>query len=297
VPPLRVRPVDLRDQNVFLLVVSSVFAVLGVLLVAIRNASFGRRLTAMKDSPAATATLGQRLVLLKLSVFAGSTAIAGLGGVLMSMAVTSVAMETFGLTVSLALVMLTVVAGIGYVSGALVGGLIAGAGSTAVVLLLNRVATEHPDYAGSLTLVSHLVLVSVALVGISVAKNPSGFLHDLFAGHRRLAEAPRIRYAAVVVQVALYTLAWFDVIGTALLVLLSAALWFTLPGIGTALRAVNNRGAARAIPAALVGVDETYPPDLAIWLDRELGIRPMPAAAPPARRRADGVEEASRVAA
>jgi branched-subunit amino acid ABC-type transport system permease component len=299
VPPLQVGPVDLGDQDTFLLVVSAVFAVLGVVLVALRRSGYGRRLTAMKDSPAATATLGQRLILLKLSVFAVSTAIAGLGGIFMSMAVTSVAMDSFGLTVSLALVMLTVVSGIGYVSGALVGGLVAGAGSTAIVMLLNGVATEHPEYADGLTLVSHLVLVSVALVGVSVAKNPSGFLHDLFAGYRQLAGAPEVRNAGVLVQIMLYALTWFDVMGTALLVALSAALWLGLPRIGAALRPAKLGLPARPAPPELIGIDVDYPEDLVARLDHQLGTgsaavpsQPRPA---PARRRV--IEEAGRAPA
>ena len=64
--------------------VTVLFAVLGVGLVALRHSAYyGRRLTAMKDSPAASATLG-RAWSLKLSVFMLSAAIAGVGGALMT---------------------------------------------------------------------------------------------------------------------------------------------------------------------------------------------------------------------
>ena len=53
---------------------------LGVGLVALRHSSYGRRLSAMKDSPAACATLGQNPLRLKLSVFMLSAAIILVGG-------------------------------------------------------------------------------------------------------------------------------------------------------------------------------------------------------------------------
>jgi branched-chain amino acid transport system permease protein len=274
-PRLALGPVDLADDDVFLLISAVLFAGLGVGLVALRNSGYGRRLAAMKDSPAASAMLGQRLLWLKLSVFATSTAIAGLGGILMSMSLTSVTKDHFAFTLSLSLVMLAVVGGIGYVSGALFSGLIAGAGLTAVVTLLSETATGHPEFSRTLGVISHLVLVSTALAGMGVAQNPSGILHDVFAAHRRLAKAPEIRYGAVVVQCVLYALAWSDVLGTTLFVFLSLILWLSLPRIAPVLRPVKivGDGPARATPPELVGIDSDYPSDLASRLDKQLGIK------------------------
>jgi len=271
-PRLAVGPVDLADDDLFLLVSAVLFAGLGVGLVALRNSGYGRRLAAMKDSPAASAMLGQRLLWLKLSVFAISTGIAGLGGILMSMSLRSVTKEHFVFTLSLSLVMLAVIGGIGYISGALFGGLIAGAGLTAVVTLLSETATAHPEFDGALGVVSHLILVGSALAGIGIARNPSGVLHDVFAAHRRLAHAPEVRYGAVAVQCVLYALAWFDVLGTATFVFLSMALWLFLPSIGSALRPEKIPGAARPVPPELVGIDTDYPPGIADRLDEQLGI-------------------------
>ena len=102
----------------------------------------------MKDSPAASATLGQSLVKLKLSVFMLSAAIAGLGGILMATALGSVTSDNFIIFLSLALLMLTVVFGIGYVSGALFGGLLAGVGFGIVVATFNNLAQHHADLHG-----------------------------------------------------------------------------------------------------------------------------------------------------
>ena len=86
VPPPKLGPIDLHSPKTFLTVSTCIFVILGIGLVALRRSSYGRRLAAMKDSPAAAATLGQNLVKLELSVFMISAAIAGLGGILLSAA-------------------------------------------------------------------------------------------------------------------------------------------------------------------------------------------------------------------
>lgn len=277
ISPLKVGPLDLADQDAFLYTVATVFAVLGVGIVALRNSGYGRRLAAMKDSPAAAVMLGQRLVRLKLSVFMISTAIAGLGGIFMSMALSSVSSEHFVYVLSLSLVMLTVVGGIGYVSGALFGGLLAGGGFTLIVGTFNDLSIENPVHADTFSILSHLFLVLTALIGIGVAQNPSGNLALIFHGQRMLAKAPEIRYAAIAVTVALYALAYFDVIGTWTFATLVLVLWMVLPSIGTALRgskllSPEALAARDATPLELVGIDEPYPDTLAEHLDRELGL-------------------------
>ena len=69
------------NQWKWFLLMSAVFAVIGVGLVILRRSAYGRRLAAMKDSPAACATLGMNVVRTKLSVFGLSSAIAAIGGV------------------------------------------------------------------------------------------------------------------------------------------------------------------------------------------------------------------------
>lgn len=275
--PLKVGPLDLGDQDVFLYTAATIFAVLGVGVIALRNSGYGRRLAAMKDSPAAAVMLGQRLVRLKLSVFMISTAIAGLGGILMSMALSSVTSDHFVYTLSLSLVMLTVVGGIGYVSGALFGGLIAGAGFSLIVGTFNELGSAHPEHASTFSIISHLILVAVALVGVGVAHNPSGNMSSIFAGHRFLAGAPEVRYAAIGVTVVLYGLAYAGVIGTWTFGILVAVLWMALPALGLWLRAERllppeALAARRGVPLELVGVDVPYPDGFGGQLDRTLGL-------------------------
>lgn len=277
VPALKVGPLDFADQDTFLYAVATTFAVLGVGVIALRNSGYGRRLAAMKDSPAATAMLGQRLVRLKLSVFMISTGIAGLGGVFMSMALTSVTSDQFVYTLSLSLVMLTVVGGIGYVSGALFGGLMAGGGFALIVGTFNELAIEHPVHADSFGILAHVFLVLTALIGIGVGDNPSGNMHQIFRGQRTLAKAPEIRYGALAVTGVLYALAFMEVIGTWTFAIVVLILWQALPAIGTALRPHKMLSpealAARKLPGIeRVGIDTPYPEDYGEHLDRQLGL-------------------------
>jgi ABC-type branched-subunit amino acid transport system permease subunit len=235
--------------------------------------------------------LGQRLVRLKLSVFMISTAIAGLGGIFMSMALTSVTSDHFVYTLGLSLVMLTVVGGIGYVSGALFGGLLAGGGFALIVGTFNDLSIEHPVHAETFSILSHLFLVMTALIGIGVGQNPSGNLFQIFHAQRRLARAPEVRYAAVAVTVVLYVLTYVEVIGTWTFGIVLMVFWLALPAIGTALRPEKLLGpeelaARRTTPLELVGIDAAYPEALGEHLDRELGLPARHRTLPPSPRAA-----------
>ncbi len=291
VSPLKIGPLDLGNQDTFLYTVATVFAVLSVAIVALRNSGYGRRLAAMKDSPAAAVMLGQRLVRLKLSVFMISTGIAGLGGIFMSMALSSVTAEHFVYLLSLSLVMLTVVGGIGYVSGALFGGLLAGGGFALIVGSFNDLSIKHPIHADTYSILSNLFLVATALIGIGVAQNPSGNFAGIFHGHRSLAKAPEVRYAGIAVTLVLYGLAYVDVIGTWTFATLVLVLWGALPALGKAFRpnkmlSPEALAARQAPPRELIGIDTPYPEGFGEQLDRELGLparhRPVPAPSPTA---------------
>ncbi|XRQ04722.1 ABC transporter permease subunit [Actinomadura welshii] len=273
VPPLKAGPLDLRDGTTFLMTATVLFALIAVGLAALRGSGYGRRLAAMKDSPAATAMLGQNLVRLKLSVFMISAAIAGLGGVLMSAAHGTVAQENFAFIGSLSLLMLVVVAGIGYISGALVGGLVAGAGATVLVATFNDLALESEGMAGVYDALGHLVLVGTALVGMGVGRNPSGIVHDVIEGYRAMRTARPVLYGAGAFGAVLYVLALTGVIGTWTFALIALCVVLLLPVFGRMYQDEGRRD--RPVPLELVGVDEPYTDELRARLDRELGLPPL----------------------
>ena len=149
-------------------------------MIALRRSAYGRRLTAMKNSPAACATLGMNVVRLKLSVFMLSAAIAGLGGCLFAQEIGAVTSDRFSLFESMTMLMLLVVAGAGYVSGGLTAGLLYGA---VFVALENVIAKIGNDYSRSCRAGARGSCSSPRCCprssGSGSGRNPSGFLGDV----------------------------------------------------------------------------------------------------------------------
>ena len=69
VPPVDLFGLSLATPKAQLIANTVIFCLLGVGMIALRRSSYGRKLVAMKDSPAAAATLGQNLLGLKVSAF------------------------------------------------------------------------------------------------------------------------------------------------------------------------------------------------------------------------------------
>jgi branched-subunit amino acid ABC-type transport system permease component len=279
-PSIKVGPIDLHNETTFLVTATVLFVLIGIGLIGLRNSSYGRRLTAMKDSPAASATLGQNLIKLKLSVFMLSAGIAGLGGILIAQALGSVTADNFSIFISLSLMVLTVVFGIGYVSGALLGGIMAGVGFAVVVATFNNLAEHHNSLHGLYATLAHIAAVSPALIGIGVGRNPSGVVHDLIEGYRSLRKAVPVIVAGVAAEALLYGLALGGVITNWWFAILTIVLVLVLPVIGqmampAAVLPPEKLAQLQArVPIELEGIDTPYTPQLRDRLDRTLGIEP-----------------------
>jgi ABC-type branched-subunit amino acid transport system permease subunit len=281
VPRPEVGPLDLEDNTTYLLALAVVFAALGVLVVALRNSGYGRRLVAMRDSPAATAMLGQRLVLLKLGVFMLSAAIAGLGGVLLAGAQGSVSGDDFVITASLVLVMLAVVGGVSYVSGALFGGVVVGVGLTALAGTTGGLAESNAALAPTFEVLAHLGGLAIALTGLGVKNNPTGVVHAICSAYRPLRADRPVLYAGVAVLALLVALNLAEVIGDWSLALLVVLVVFTLPAFAARLmpgavltphEIEERERAGRDVPE-LKGLEASLTPDERLDLDAALGLR------------------------
>ena len=68
--PFSLLGIEFPADSAYLLLVTALFCIVGLGVVALRRGRFGRRLVAMRDSPAACATLGVNLFSTKLAVFA-----------------------------------------------------------------------------------------------------------------------------------------------------------------------------------------------------------------------------------
>jgi len=279
IPRPRLLGIDFTPQTDFLLLLSVVFAACGVLLVALRRSAYGRRLTAMKDSPAACATLGLDLVRLKLSVFMLSSALAGLGGALFAQEIGSVTADRFSLFESMAMLMLLVVAGAGYVSGGLVAGLLYGAVFVTMQTVLASFGEQWTAFRGPLSWLAQFTTVLPALIGIGLGRNPSGFLNDVFAGLGPMVRRVRpVALAGLAGELVAWTLTWRHVIDNWTFALVTLALLVALPRIAALVRPEAYRGDAAvaaeraATPLELVGLARPFTPADLRAIDAALGL-------------------------
>ena len=176
VPRVDIAGLSTDGETAHLVLVGLVFCGVATLVLAIRRSEYGRRLLAMKSSPSACATLGVSLTSTKLSVFALSAGIAGLGGALYGAQLRSVGPTTFQFLQSLPIVLLAVIGGIGGVGGALFGG---------VVYALSFLII--PEVVPSLRTV---LTLGPALAGISLGRNPNGAVHETVRSLRERRSRP-----------------------------------------------------------------------------------------------------------
>jgi branched-chain amino acid transport system permease protein len=164
------RPSMLESDRAFFVFIAVCFGLVAIGLTAIRNGHFGRRLAAMKDSPAACATLGLDLTITKLQVFALSAGIAGLGGALLAMwksasvGRTDFALLDGGAEAGLPMLLVAVIGGITSVTGALVGCIL--------FVGMPLIGRWYPSLTNTMNLMP-------SIAGIGLSKNPDGAAHQV----------------------------------------------------------------------------------------------------------------------
>jgi ABC-type branched-subunit amino acid transport system ATPase component/ABC-type branched-subunit amino acid transport system permease subunit len=134
----------------------------GVAVANLRRGRAGRRLLAVRSNERAAASLGVSVMGTKLWGFGISSAVAGLGGILLGFQSHSVILDGFDPITAINSVMWAVVGGIGYVTGALFG-----SGFT-----LGGVGSYALDQFGSLD--EWLVIAGAASVLLILVANPDG---------------------------------------------------------------------------------------------------------------------------
>lgn len=108
----------------FLVVVAVAFVLVGLFVALLRRGRTGAALTAMRGSEVATSAVGFSTVSLKLRGFALSGFIAGLAGALFAMLSGGASSDTFTFTRSISLLAFALIAGVGSIPGAVLGGAI-----------------------------------------------------------------------------------------------------------------------------------------------------------------------------
>jgi ABC-type branched-subunit amino acid transport system permease subunit len=283
IPRPRLLGIDFQPQANFLLLLAAVFVALGIAMVALRRSGYGRRLTAMKNSPAACATLGLNVVSLKLSVFMLSAALAGLGGCLFAQEIGAVTSDRFSLFESMTLLMLLVVAGAGYVSGGLTAGLLYGAVFVALRGILSELGQNYSAFHGWTAWLMQFTTVLPALIGIALGRNPSGFLSDAFgAWGTMIRSTTRVFVAAVAVELVAWFLAFRHTITNWTFAIFTMALVLLLPRLPAAVtQTARRRGDALdrepgsvgdPIPLELIGIDRAFTPTDLREINRGLGL-------------------------
>jgi branched-chain amino acid transport system permease protein len=275
VPRPAVGPVDLAAPGTFLMAVTVLFAVSGVGLVALRRSAYGRRLTALRDSPAASATLGQSPLSLKLSVFMLSAAIAGVGGALMTAQIGSANIDRYDIFLSLSLLMLTVVGGIGYVSGALVGGILFGVLFLALQSTFAKLGADYPDLDGFFDFLARLTTVTPALLGVSVGRNPTGAVERVLEEWVPLRRARPVLVGGLATIGVAYLLALNETISNWWLIVVIVAVAVAMPLLAKRLAPAAEPSAEAEredVPLELVGLVRPYTEDDRVALDAALGL-------------------------
>ena len=260
-----------QDMLVFL---SVVFALMYLLVVTVRRSTFGQRLLALKDSPAASATLGINTTLVKLAVFTLSAAMAGFGGALYGGTLGAVGPQNFAFVQSLPLLLLGVVGGIGTAAGALVAGVLIGG--------LPLLVDAAPWF-------ENVNRVLPGTMGIALGRNPNGIAHSLRQGFCPLRRQPALLVGTLVGVAAVVALRLGDVLSGGVFAL---ALGGELVAGGLAAQVIEARrnparpdlGGAGApgdpggragpdlVSLEWAGIDRPFTEDEVATLDRVLGL-------------------------
>ena len=171
-----------ESDRAFFVLTAVVFAAAAVGVLALRRGPFGRRATALHDSPAACATLGLDVNRTKLVIFTLSAAMAGLSGALLGGLRGTVGADEFAALGSALLLLVLRIGGINTVTGALFGAL---------------VVSLFPVLQDSVPGLSNLSYLLTGLAALSVGRDPNGIGGRLSeAGekwrHRRAAAGPAV---------------------------------------------------------------------------------------------------------
>ena len=166
--------IDFSNPKYFLILVTVVFGLCGVAVVALRRGAFGRRLIALRDSEAASVTVGVNILETKLVVFALSAGIAGFAGAFYAMAFGTLNnAQGFQMIAGLPIVLALVIGGVGFVAGALFAGVF---GFTTLWIQDNW----------HISLWIGLFYLAPGLAVLGIIQNPSGAVVAIGEGFARL---------------------------------------------------------------------------------------------------------------
>jgi branched-chain amino acid transport system permease protein len=127
------------------------------------RAPLGRAFIAVRDSPIAATTLGVNLPLTKASAFALSAAIGGFAGALYAHKISTLTADSFDVLLSLKLLMMVVVGGLGSIKGAVLGAVFLGLLDTAIAHVKDYLPPHIANQAGLYLFLYGFILVQFVL--------------------------------------------------------------------------------------------------------------------------------------
>jgi sulfate-transporting ATPase len=163
-----------------------VFVIAALFIARLRRSATGRRFVAVRSSERAAASLGISVYRAKLTAFAVSAALAGVGGILLGFSSYSVTVANgFDPLSSIGLVGYSVIGGVGYLLGPLFGSQLVAGG---IGSLLNQVIPQLNEY---------LILIGGVSVIALLIQDPNGIAHaNMLAMNRLKARVDRL-YARI----------------------------------------------------------------------------------------------------
>jgi len=263
-----------QNQSAMLILLAITFSILAVLLVALRRSTYGRQLAALRDSPAACATLGLNMVKLKLSIFTLAAAIAGFGGALHASNLRAIQEDApFTVFEGLALFMLTVVGGIGYISGALIGGILYGTLFLVTADFWDKLATDWASFSWFFTLLhDFFIFLGPAVAGIGLGRNPNGVASQIFNGYRPLKEKSNrgLVVGAITLVISFWLFRVTQVFDGWVFLLLSTPVILLCPLIADA--KTKDKKSRSNNTMELIGIDTEFTDDIVKELDQKLSL-------------------------
>ena len=196
----------------------------------------------------------------------------------MSSQLGSVNLDRFDIFLSLSLLMLAVVGGIGYVTGALFGGVLLGVGFIAIQNSFTKLGTDHHTLSGVFGFLATFTTILPAITGIGVGRNPNGVVDQFVHDFSPMKKALPLVAAAGIAEAIVFGLAYNDTISNWWFIVLTAIIVLLLPAFAKALypTAYYPAQALEAkrtqVPLELVGIDRPFTDQDRIDFERDLGL-------------------------
>ncbi|HKO06629.1 MAG TPA: branched-chain amino acid ABC transporter permease [Alphaproteobacteria bacterium] len=121
IPPAELFGVPLSDPYAFLALALACLALVIAVTYALVRSSFGRSLTAIRDSESAAAAYGKNVALIKTLAVVVSSALCAVAGALYAFYLSFINVESFGLDTSILLMAMVIIGGTGTLFGPIIG--------------------------------------------------------------------------------------------------------------------------------------------------------------------------------